>query len=157
MTMLDGIQGHPEAIILLWGQKEAGKLSKMHPPHTYVGLDNLESIRGRRAPLAVDNTTMEVLLGKSLWEIEHLEGIIKGEEKKPRNLVFGDNKNTLAESLGVDGERAEELDKFVADLVNSNKSLEQIVTAFNERGDLTDNEWTAAMFGLGHYCARIGR
>lgn len=74
-----------------------------------------------------------------------------------RNIIFGTDTSTIGASLGMKSKRGEEIETYVTSLVQSDRSLEEIITALNERGDLTDAEWTATIFGLGHFCARIGR
>lgn len=66
-------------------------------------------------------------------------------------------KGQLPTSLGIPEDRTSEIESFIADHIERDASTEEIILALNERGDLTDAEWTSTMFALGHYVASIGR
>lgn len=62
----------------------------------------------------------------------------------------------LAVALGIPHERLVELEKFVSSMIGGKKSLQQIIEAMNERGDLTDAEWTATVFSIGYFQGTLG-
>jgi hypothetical protein len=74
-----------------------------------------------------------------------------------RDITFVKPRGVLAEALGLDRDMARfnELETFTRNLIDQDKSLREIITALNERGDLTDAEWTNAMYTLGWYTCII--
>ncbi|MBW3637024.1 MAG: hypothetical protein KY445_11285 [Armatimonadetes bacterium] len=114
-----------------------------------------------RKPTEVEYSRMQPEMKQHIdmggLDIYPIQGNVTDRPKITRDITFGEDKSTLGHSLIGDNPRADELEAFVVDCVKKNMGLEAIITALNERGDLTDNEWTATIFGLGHYCARIGR
>lgn len=72
-----------------------------------------------------------------------------------RDLTFNPEGGKLAIMLGCDPKRLPEIEQAVRSLVEQRKSSAEIITAMNERGDLTDAEWTAFVFGLGNLDARV--
>lgn len=66
-----------------------------------------------------------------------------------RDLNFVD-RGPLSVALGVPPERIEELDRAVNQIIDADGSIRDVVTAMNERGDLTDSEWTGLIFSLGY-------
>jgi hypothetical protein len=45
--------------------------------------------------------------------------------------------------------RNDEIEQFIGKMIENKASLREVITALNERGDLTDGEWTCAIFALG--------
>lgn len=54
-------------------------------------------------------------------------------------------------ALGIPAHRVREIDRFVTERIDINASIAQIVTDLNARGDLTDAEWTAAIYSIGFF------
>ena len=73
-----------------------------------------------------------------------------------RDLVFVRG-GTLGESLGVTPERAALFDNLVGKMIEEGKSLRECVETLNERGDMTDAEWTAFCYTIGWYQGRRSR
>ena len=73
-----------------------------------------------------------------------------------RDLVFTGT-GQLPQALGIDPERVAELEAEMNSLIARNAKLRTIIEHFNDRGDLTDSEWTAMVFALGYYDARNNR
>lgn len=67
--------------------------------------------------------------------------------KRDLNFV---GRGPLSVALGVAPERIEELDRAVNKILDADGSIRDVVTAMNERGDLTDAEWTGFIFSLGY-------
>jgi hypothetical protein len=65
-----------------------------------------------------------------------------------RELVIHEGTN-LFSILGVDEKRMEEFGDTVIPLINLGLGAGEIIHALNERGDLNDAEWTAAICTLG--------
>jgi hypothetical protein len=72
-----------------------------------------------------------------------------------RDLTFV-KKGRLVEALDVAPERNALFDEQVGRMIDANKPLQEIIQTMNERGDMTDTEWTAFMFALGYYAGSIG-
>lgn len=66
-----------------------------------------------------------------------------------RNLTFHKDGVGTAEALGISQERHDELIGFICEKMDGNTTMAGLVTAMNERGDLTDNEWVFFIFALG--------
>ena len=67
--------------------------------------------------------------------------------KRELNFV---SRGPMSVALGVPDERIRELDRAVNDIIDAGGSLKDVVTAMNERGDLTDAEWTGFIYSLGY-------
>lgn len=74
-----------------------------------------------------------------------------------RDLVFVKDGGVLGEALGLDPKRCALFDSLMADYISQNLNLRQAVEKMNERGDMTDAEWTVFMYGLGWYQRGGGR
>jgi hypothetical protein len=81
-----------------------------------------------------------------------LERRLRGEGK--RNLNFRGS-GPLAVALGINPDRIAKLDVEVGELVKSGASLKTVIKHFNERGDMSDAEWTSFMYAMGHQVARL--
>lgn len=67
--------------------------------------------------------------------------------KRDLNFV---GRGPLSVALGVAPERIEELDRAVNKILDADGSIRDVVTAMNDRGDLSDAEWTGLVFSLGY-------
>lgn len=80
----------------------------------------------------------------------------KGGGGMRREIVFrGTGK--LAEALQIDPARIGEIETQVHRMISAGHSVKSIITTMNDRGDLSDAEWTAFVFSLGHFCGRTGQ
>jgi hypothetical protein len=61
----------------------------------------------------------------------------------------------MADAL-VTPERNREIEDFTRKLIEGGSSLQTVINKLNERGDLSDNEWTATVFALGYFAAATG-
>ena len=73
-----------------------------------------------------------------------------------RDLTFSGS-GQMAAALGCDPGRISEIESGVSEMIDHNASLRAILEHFNDRGDLTDAEWTALVFSLGHFDGRRQR
>lgn len=73
-----------------------------------------------------------------------------------RDIVFS-KPGQLAEAIGVSPERNREIEEAINAAISRNDSLKTVVEMMNDRGDLSDAEWTAFIFALGHFQGRVGR
>jgi hypothetical protein len=71
-----------------------------------------------------------------------------------RDIKWLKDSGKMAECL-VSPERNAEFDNLVGGMIENKATLQQIINALNERGDLTDNEWTAVIFALGCYIGQF--
>jgi hypothetical protein len=72
-----------------------------------------------------------------------------------RELTFVKS-GKLAEALGVSSDRAAEFERDVDSVMSAGGSMLDIIEKLNERGDMTDAEWTAFIFALGYFQGSIG-
>ena len=70
-------------------------------------------------------------------------------------LKWIQHEGKLAECL-VEPERNAMLDRAICPLVDSNKSLVEIVETLDERGDISLEEWVSIAFALGYFAAYRG-
>ncbi len=68
-----------------------------------------------------------------------------------RNLVFVQQEGTLGQQLALEPQRTQELEEFLTCYLERGIVIQDIILALNERGDLTDAEWTSAIYALGYY------
>jgi len=64
------------------------------------------------------------------------------------------NIGTQGKQMGgrlVTPERNAELERYIAGMIERGVSLQSMFDALNERGDLTDGEWTVCAFNLGYF------
>ena len=67
-----------------------------------------------------------------------------------RDLTFVSS-GQLAAALGINPARLAEIEAEGAAIINRNGTIREVLEHFNERGDLTDGEWTAMVFALGYF------
>jgi hypothetical protein len=72
-----------------------------------------------------------------------------------RELHFTQSKGKLADALGLDRDRLAEIEKQVNQLIKQDASLKTILETMNERGDLTDAEWTNLCYTLGWFTSKV--
>jgi len=65
--------------------------------------------------------------------------------------------HNLAVALGCTAPRMQEFDRVVTSLLRDGKNMTEIIQHMNDRGDLTDAEWTAVIFSLGAYFSEASR
>lgn len=66
-----------------------------------------------------------------------------------RDLKFV-GRGPMSVALGVAPDRIDELDRAVNAIIDGGGSLKDVITAMNERGDLSDSEWTGLVYSLGY-------
>lgn len=81
-----------------------------------------------------------------------LEKRLRGEGRRDLNFH---GSGPLAVALGINPDRIAKLDAEVGELVKKGSSLKTVVRHFNERGDMSDAEWTSFMFAMGHQVAKL--
>ena len=67
-----------------------------------------------------------------------------------RDLTFVGS-GQLPEALGILPARCQIIEHEVADMIDANASIRQVLEHFNNHRDLTDAEWTSMVFALGYY------
>ncbi len=128
----------------------------------YIVTPDAEELDPREVSLAtekkiVDKTFLAKLIEESQETVLHnsLHALFQGSGRPKRDIQFV-AKGQLAVSLGIDLDRAMEIERFVGNLIDKGGSLQNVVESLNERGDLNDSEWTAAIFALGVHNGRLG-
>lgn len=87
-VMLNGAVNSPKALVLVGNLQQGMDLQpKLHPIQV-VTLGSISTLRGKSAPLAIDNAAMWLLLDRSVREIERLEAIVDlHKEVVPHDVV----------------------------------------------------------------------
>lgn len=73
-----------------------------------------------------------------------------------RDLTFVSG-GQLPEALGIDPARVARIETIVADMIDANDSIRQVLEHLNDAGDLSDAEWTCMVFALGFFEGRKQR
>lgn len=67
----------------------------------------------------------------------------------PREVKFVQERGCLGEALGVSKERAAHFDSIVNAMIDQNANLIQVINRMLQE-EMTDNEWTTFVYGLGY-------